>query len=47
MTRDESLFIRLTAKEKAALKLAAEHAQRTVSDWARLILARAAKEKKG
>jgi uncharacterized protein (DUF1778 family) len=44
MARTENLDIRVSPDEKAAIQAAAERDSRTVSDWARLALLRAAKK---
>jgi hypothetical protein len=45
MARDQTLEIRLTAEDKAAIRGAAGRNNRTVSDWARLTLLAAAQAK--
>jgi uncharacterized protein (DUF1778 family) len=42
MARDQTLEIRLTGEDKAAIRAAAERNNRMVSDWARLTLLTAA-----
>jgi uncharacterized protein (DUF1778 family) len=44
MSRTENLDIQISPEEKAAIQAAAERDSRTVSDWARLILLRAAEK---
>lgn len=43
MPRTENMDIRVSPEEKAEIQAAAERDSRTASDWARLVLLRAAK----
>lgn len=42
MTREETIEVRVSAAEKEAIRDAARRAERSVSDWVRLVVAAAA-----